>query len=516
MFGAGIAAVPALGLLAAPGRIVGSPGAELWGHLWVQGWHAAALPGWPTDTEGLLLRPGPWPVIDPLPTVIAALLGRFGGALGLDGAALGYNGVVLIGLLMAFLGGAALAQRLGGAPLLGGLAVAWSPAFMGGLCSGLTEDLGLGLLCFGLAALGRPGWRSSLGAGLALGLLPSAGLLQAWAGAVLLLLVGWGALRPGASRRSFVGSGLMAVVLAAPVAWPHLDRLGGLGHRSGAPPLGVEPLWALNPWRGADLASLLRPGAVDWGDALVRVHPGYLGLSVVVLAAFAGGAALRRWGPATALLIGAALGPTLCWMGQPTGLANPVAALLGLAPLAGLVNHHGRLLPVAAVGLAALASVGAARLSAGRPSRQWALIALVAVDLGLASPLPLPLPTAVAPPSAIAAALDGLPSGPLLVLPAAGPGVHPQRPLADQPRHGRVLALDPNRPGLVPGLFSAEQAAALGGLAAGRRPLPLSPWPEALAVIVVMEPWVGAAAAAWGPPDRRAHDGAAWVRPRAD
>lgn len=513
MFAAWIVAAPLLGLLGGPARLVGSPGAELWGHLWVQGWHAAALPAWPHRTEGLLLHPGPWPVIDPLPTLIAAALGRLGGALGLDGAVVGYNGLALIGVWVAFLGGWRLAARLGGDPRVGGLAVAWSPAFLGGLCSGLTEDLGIGLLGLGLAALGRPGWRSSLAAGLCLGLLPACGLLMAWAGAALVLVVALGALGAPAARRSLLGSALLAVILVIPTALPHLDRLGGLGHRSGAPPQGFEPLWPLNPWGAADLASLLRPGPVDWGGALIRLHPGYLGLSLVALAACAGGPLLRRWGPAALLLVGAALGPGLRWMGHPTGLPNPVAGLLGLLPFAGLLNHHARLLSVAALALAALASVGAARLCRAQPRVAWGLIALLAVDLGLASPLPLPLPTAAAPPTAITAALDALPPGPVLWLPASGPGVHPQRPLAEQARHRRILALDPNRPGLPPGLFPPDQAAALAGLALGQAPLPLVPWPEPLALIVVQEPWVAVAAAAWGPPSLQAADGAAWARP---
>ena len=72
------AAIAGAGLLGGGPSLLGYSGAELYGHAWVQWWHGESLPGWPAGTE-LAVGADPWPVIDPLPTLLGALGGRLVG-----------------------------------------------------------------------------------------------------------------------------------------------------------------------------------------------------------------------------------------------------------------------------------------------------------------------------------------------------------------------------------------------------------------------------------------------------
>jgi len=487
-------------LLWSPG-LLGAPGAEVYGHAWVQWWHGVALPAWPAGTD-LASGTDAWPVIDPLPTALAALVGR------LLGPVSGYNTWILLSVPLAFFGGARLARQAGGDPWVGGLTLALWPPLVGSLASGLTEDAAIGLAALAFSTLGLPGWRAGLWTGLALGALAWCGLVNAWFAA--LAAVGLGLVAGLRDRRAWPGLLLGAVVaaaLVAPLALMQGDRLLGVGHRSGAFTPRPEPLWRLNPWRGIDLLSLLAPGRQDPGDALIRFHPGYLGLSTLGLAVWGG---WSRWWPVLLLSAGVALGPGLSAGGQPLGISNPFAAAAALLPGGGLLNHHGRALLLGGVAMAALASRGAARLSA-RGRRIAAVV--VALDLALLSPLPLPLPTAPAAPPAAAAQLGALRPGPVLVVPAAGPGVHFQRPLFDQRAHGRRLLLSPNRPGLSPGLMRTDTGRWLAGLAFPEAaPPPESPvFPPAVAVVLAMPGYAEAVTAGLGPPDVTGADGsAAW------
>ncbi len=494
-------------LLGEPG-LLGYAGAEVYGHAWVQGWHAAALPGWPEGTD-LALGTERWPVIDPIPTLLAAAAGR------IFGAVAGYNLWILVSVGLAFLGGAALARREGGDPLVGGLALALAPSLAGSLASGLTEDGALGLAALGLALVGdRDPRRGALG-GLCLGLLAGSGLVLAWGAAWIALGFGIAAVaRERARWRSVLSGGVVALLVAAPFALAQGARLLGSGHRSGRAPELVEPLWRLNPWRGVDLASLLAPGGQDPGGALVRMHPGYLGLAALGLALFAG---RSRWWP---VLVGAVLlapGARLSWAGQPLGLDNPFAAALGVLPGGSLINHHGRLLLLGALALSALAARGAARLGPRLGRARPLIPALLALDLLWLSPVSLPLPVADAEPPDVATRLHELPPGPLLVVPVVGPGVHPQRALFDQRAHGRPLLLSPNRPGLP---SSLEREPSARWLASLTQPEPMAAPGElrlpGVAVLMVATPYVAAVEVVAGPPDLRGEDGAAWALEAAE
>lgn len=492
--------------------ILGAVGGEVWGHAWVQWWHGEALPGWPSGPGERVPGSRDWPVIDPLPTAVAAVLSR------VFGVVAAYDLVLLFGVFAAFVGGAWLAKQEDGDPWVGGLALALAPSFLGTLSSGLTEDLALGLAAVGLGLVGQLELRRAVWGGVCLGVLASCGLVLAWATGVVAIGLGLWAL-VGSKQRwktlvGLVAGAVTAGVLAIPPALLQGARLGGEGHRSGGFMSRYEPLWRLNPWRGVDLASFFVPGRVDPGDALVRMHPGYLGLSLVVLGLLGG---RSRW---WVVLLGAVLvapGEHLSWMGEPLDLSGPAVALSWI-PFGDLINHHGRLLMLGAIALSVLAARGAKR--AGQrwrsPIVRAGLLVVVGVDLVLLGPVPTPLPTADARPLGVYAdaAFDQLGGGVVLQLPAAGPGIHFQRPLFDQRVHGQPLLLDPNRPGL-PVAFSRTPSGRF--MASLPSPDAVAPpdevvWPDGVSLLVVSEPYVDWVASALGSPDLRASDSAVWKR----
>ncbi len=490
-------------------------GGEVWGHLWTWWWHGQALPAWPAGTD-LARGSSLWPVIDPLPTLLGGLLSR------LSSPVLAWNLLAVGALVLAFCGGAWCARRCGGHPWTGGLVLAMGPIFTGGLVSGLSEDLALGLLAVVLTLAlvptppGRqdalPSWPWALGLGLGLGSLAWCGLYLAWLGAGVALVAGLVRLRRQArALPRWICAAALAALLAAPPLLQHGERaLTGAGHHSGTRIERVEPLWRVNPWRQADLASFLAPGRADLPeDAVVRLHPVYLGLAALLLA-LAGGRSRWWWLLAAALLL--APGPSLRWAGQSLGLRNPAAQLLEWLPGGSQINHHARLFLLGQVALAMLASRGARRLKRWAP----AAAALVALEYALLAPLPWPLPSADAAAPDLLRELHVLPAGGLLWLPMGGPGISPQRALLDQRAHGRPLALDPNHPG--PPSWAAQSATAswLFGLgqhvapAAPGEPLPCELTERDLSCLAVAQPWSAEVERHLGPPDLQGADGAAW------
>jgi len=487
-------------------------GAEVWGHLWTWWWHGAALPAWPAGTD-LALGASSWPVIDPLPTALGALLFRLGGP------SLAWNLLFLSSIAGAFAGGAFAARRAGGDPLVGGFALAMGPIFTGSLLSGLSEDMALGLLAVVAALLLHPAPAAApaprawpLAAGLGLGLLAWCGPYLAFLGAAVAVGAGAVALvrRPRDLSRWAIAA-VIALILALPPLLAQGARAwSGTGHHAGALLTQVERLWRVNPWGAADLASFLVPGRVSLPtDAVVRLHPAYLGLLVLGLAVL-GGRSRWWWLLAAAVLV--APGDQIHLLGHPTGLPNPFSLALGWLPLAGRLNHHARLLLLSQVALAVLAARGARRLGRFAP---LALLA-VSLDYGLLAPLPWPLPGASAAAPGIAADLSALAPGGLLAVPMGGPGRSPQRPLLDQRVHGRRLALSPNQPGPPTFLSRSQLGRWLAALGRGPEPTP----PQSLdpsviiargyTVLLVSGPTWVQAAQGLGPPDLASPEAAAW------
>jgi hypothetical protein len=417
-------------------------GGEVFGHAWVQWWHGEALPAWPRGTD-LARGTDTWPVIDPLTTAIAAALGR------LFGWTVAWNLVVLGGVALAFVGGAVLARRCDGDPWVGGTVLALGPIFLGSLASGLTEDAGLGLIALALALLRSPSPRRILAGGALLGLAAWCGLVLAWFGALAAVVVCLPDLRQAERRGPVIGAAALALLLVLPAGLMQGDRLGGEGHRHGTAPELHEPLWQVNPWRQADLASFVVPGRAPLeAEHLLRLHPVYLGW-IPLLLALRGGRS--RWWALLALGVVTATGARLSLAGEPLGVPGPGGWLLDRLPFGGLVNHHARAMLVGQIALAVLAARGA---------KAWGRLAgpgvaaLVALELVLLSPVGLPLPTT---PAAVPAVFTDLPEGRggVLTVPVAGPGVHFQRPLYEQRAHGRPIPVDPNRPGTPYRAFEA-------------------------------------------------------------
>ncbi|MSP54258.1 MAG: hypothetical protein EXR69_01425 [Myxococcales bacterium] len=458
----------------ARGELVGSPRAETYGHAWVQAWTAEQWPAWPTGTS-LAAGTADRHVIDPLPTWIAGGLAR---AFGLTDA---WNLLVVGWIVLAALGGAALGRAAGLSPSFVAVGVVLSPIWRGSLWSGLTEDgaiglvlLALALLWAGTAELARGPMDGSaarararvLGAGILLGLSAWCGLYLAWFGAAAAL--GVGAWRAAAAQRNLtlppvVLAAALAVGIALPAVLPFQSRLSGEGHRFGAPPVQQEPLWRVNPWRASDVASFVAPGqdsagGIHFGEeplgtAFVREHPTWIGYPTLALA-------LVGSGPLTLPALGLAawsVGVHPSVAGHPlvgddgvTPTANLVARALDQLPLAGSFNHHARLWLLGQVACVVLAAAGIDRMR----RRLWRggilivplALAAVYADAAWLAPGPLALPGTSPDTPSIYGRLAELPSGPISVIGANGPGVHPQKLYFDQRAHGRALLANPDRP----------------------------------------------------------------------
>ena len=481
------------------GGLAGSPGAEVYGHAWVQAWAASSWPAWPTGTN-LADGAGAWAVIDPLPTWIVGGLAR------VVGATAAWNVWVALGVVLAAVGGGAFARAMGGSGPVGAAGVATMPIFLGSLTSGLTEDYALGIVALALAAI--LDGRRLLGA-LLLGLSAWCGLYLAWLGGLAAAAIGLWRIRDRPLR--WVLAGALALAVAAPATLPFRDRLAGVGHRAGTFTPRPEPLWRVNPWRGADLASFGAPGEQNVETAFVREHPVYVGYTTVGLAALGG------WHPAwLGVLACAAVAPgdNLAWAGAPTGVTNPAMSAFRRLPFAERFNHHARVMLLGQLVLVGLAARGGRRsgcwvlgfLGRGSPPQRpaggeapgppapadpgaaWVFAAALVVETAVVSPARLPLPVAPDDSPAIYAALSALPPDlPVAVVGAAGPGIHPQRVFFDQRAHGRVLLHNPNRP------------------VDGR--------PRAGSIVVALGDAVVRVTNERGAPTVIAQDGAAWVVP---
>ena len=443
--------------------LLGSGRAETYGHAWRQWWTASALPNWSTGPGTRLWNPVDLPLIDPLPTLISASIGR------ILGVEFGYNTWILLSIGLAFIGGVCLARRLGGDPLTGGTVLALSPPLLGSLNSGLTEDGAVGLVAISMALIGDRDWKRGALGGLLLGVSAFCGLVLAWAGGVMACVLGLGIIIHDRSRwKSLLAGAVGAIFLAWPAALLQGARITGEGHRSGLSPPRPPDLWPLNPIQGVDLASLIRPGRFDAGDALIHTHPGWLGIVALGLGIMAFRTYRFRTLPLWSFLgimICWSLGEQLYWTGTLLEITNPSTTLMTQLPFGELINHHARLLIVASVALAGLASLGAMHFVKGR---QWIPLVILIEMIGL-SPLSPILGVASSTAPDVLQQIDALPAGPLLVLPISGPGVHFQRPFLDQRVHERTLVADPQRPGLPtnidPDWRASESAAWLEDLA---------------------------------------------------
>ncbi|MFH1467383.1 MAG: hypothetical protein ABIO70_23570 [Pseudomonadota bacterium] len=378
------------------------------------------LVNWPAGARYVLVDPlnlGPWG--------LGAWLGP----------AAGYNMVLLCGLLVAGLGGALLARRIGGAPWLGALAAMACPTLLAGTFEGQTESFAVGWVALQLALLldfaDRGGRRRGALALLAIAATGYAGPYNAvWAGFVDLGVLGMLAAR---RRWPQLGRAAGVVVVAAlaclPLAWALLTarapEMSGSGARAALPELWEDPvMWRGFLHHGADLLDPWLPLQLTGGRPEMS-HTAYLGLAALILGVLAWARDRRRW----PWLLGAlgfallALGPWLYVQGRAPRLGGhavllPAGWLTALVPaVLGRLRRWERAAAVATLLLAPLVSTW------GRGARARLLgpvaALLIVGDLVLCAPMAWPLLHAAPPDMTPLAGLEGV--GAILELPRATP-----------------------------------------------------------------------------------------------
>ncbi|MBN1336771.1 MAG: hypothetical protein JXB39_12505 [Deltaproteobacteria bacterium] len=387
--------------------------------------HTGAM-GFPEGIDYVLVDPANLPAF-----AVGSLLGP----------AAGYNAVVWSGLVLAGLGGALLARRVGGAPWLGAIAAMACPTLLSAVSPGTTEDFAVGWVAIHLALLlgyvqagGTLRW---LGATLSLVLAvhggPYNGVWAALADAAVGCGLVWKARRDGwrpVGRALAVGGSALA--LCAPFAWTLLtERTPGLpGTRALAglqrPPLGSVLAFRTLPSPSADVLDLWLPAAFTGGKQPFA-STAYLGPVALLFAVGAVVRDRRRW-PWLAGALAFALVSLGAWIlvgGRPLRVGQglvpgPAAALMAALP--GLLARLTRWFRAGAVATFLLAPL----VSTWGRSRAGPVVALLVVlDAVVCSPVPWPLLATPAPDVA-----------PLLALPAPGALVDLPAEIRDRPPPG--------------------------------------------------------------------------------
>jgi len=482
----GIAAAATWPIVASPlSRMIGHADGDVWNHAWGPWWFWQSLGTGqlPWHTEWLN---APWGgvlwFIDPIGGVIGASMVGF---LGLEGT---YNAIIVLYVAAASFAASGLARRLGATTpgaYVASAAVAFGPYLLSEVHNGISEaaNLAPGILALWACAraLDEGRWRDWALVGLALGL--SALGSAYYALATGLVVAVWCALRlavrPRALHRQLPKAALGAA-LAGALSWPIADVMresvyadGALIHRAETQAEllilhnAVDPrtfLWPLG-FQSVDLES--------WGESFL--HSGYLGWSVVVMAAI-GAWRTRRFGLLAAALVAlsVSLGPHLFYDGAwVTNDANQRYALpyrlmqTVLPPQA--ITHSLRLAMPGIVGLSALAAAALAGVD-----RRWAVGAAAAVGLEMVTLGGAPWPVARTPEIDTSAqewiaeqpaeVVEGRPIATVLDLPGAvGNTMTTSRYLSLQATHRRPIPYRPDARGSTSAMVNARifQALAL-------------------------------------------------------
>jgi hypothetical protein len=387
-------------------------------HLW--GLWAAWETGQPLVIETTLLAA---PEGARVVLVDPAHLPVFGLGTALGGVVLGYNLVLYAGLVLASLGGAALARQAGGDPRIGALVGATCPSLVANAADGQTEGFAVGWVALGLAALlehrRQGGWRWGLAAALAWGAAAYGGPYNGvWAAIIGGCILVWDLRRPPQAARTaavLLGTALLCLPLAQAIFTARDGALPGSAARAGLPALVEDPsIYRGGERYGADLLDLFVPGPITGAEAPIS-HTAYLG----VVALGAALLALRRDRSAWPYLAGAlgfsalALGPYLFLAGSALQVGErpllaPAGMLIVAAPTLGRLTRWYRAGAVATLLLAPLVS----RLPLGRPRLGIGLAVALIVDALLLAPLQWPLHHAPPPD---ARALGALPAGSVIL-----------------------------------------------------------------------------------------------------
>ena len=342
------------------------------------------------------------------------------------GPAAAYNLVLLTGVVVMGLAGAALARVIGGSPALGAVVAMSCPTLLANAADGMTEGFGVGIVGLALAALLKcrqePQSRWWLVGGLLVGLTAWAGPYNAvWTALIGLGLASWAAVHRRWTRLWTLGraggvGGLVASPVAIAIFTARDEALPGGGKRSGLPEIVDNPdIFRGGMRTGADLLDPWLPGPLTGGQAEVS-HTAYLGLVVLLAAGFAVWRNPRQRWPWLAGALSFAvlsLGPWLYVGGiavrvgeDSAALAGPAGMVMLAVPVLGRLTRWYRAGAVASLLLAPLVATAA---SSRRPIIQAILTALIVADTLLLAPLAWPLHHTALPDP-----------GPLLDLPAEG------------------------------------------------------------------------------------------------
>ncbi|MCK6523235.1 hypothetical protein L6R49_17610 [Myxococcota bacterium] len=422
--------------------LLAAPGQEAPEHL-AGLWLAAQSGDWlVVDTELLAWPSGErFVLIDPLNLLIFRPLAAW--------PILAFNAVLWAGCALGGLAGALLSREGGGRLWVGALLGATAGPLGGMAAEGQTEAFTLPWAALALVALLAFVRAGGLGRGaLAAAVLaacfyggPYTGIFAALGAAVVGL---WWVRR----RPAVLGVGLLALVLAAPMAWATLTQrdegLPGSASRAQIPEPETDPEgYRGGLAHGADLSDAWAPLALT--GAAPRVgHSVYVGLSLWLLALVGLARSPRLWPWMLGALMFTALawGPWLLWRGEVlraggARLRGPVGALMGVFPPAQRLNRWYRAGVVAGYLLLPLAAAGLQRR--GRLPVEL-LAPLVAADALWAGPARWPRAEIAPRLGEEAAAWEG----PLLEIPAVTTASRAQAPGGENllllPLHGQPIS----------------------------------------------------------------------------
>ena len=472
--------------------LIGFENAEVYGHVWNYDWRLAEGFHGTNRTIGT----AEFPVIDLLPSII---IGAMSLVISLEAS---YNIWVLIMIATFGFSIAHLVKNEDGHVLSGVLVACLSPIFWGPINSGLIEDLGLTLVVLTWLLFHR---KKYVLTGVALGSIAYIGLLQSWMAGVT--LIGW-MIFHRTNWRDMVRVLMTSIVIVVPLIWRHSERLMSIGHRNFHMLRDYqEPFWMLNPWHHTDLASILWSHSEHFQNAIIRLHPAYIGWTVLAVALYARS---WKWLGLVAFCICASLGPTIYWMGDGTEISNPVVWLLSWIPGAGLINHHGRWMLLALIGLSVSVSIGLKRLR-----YRSVTLTVIGLEYLLFSPMGIPFMGFSRVDSSLLSQTQevSIPSDTrLLRLPIRGPDVVFQEALYEQTIHQHPLWLNPNRP-IVREWLTLNTESEWIEQVAFKSVLMGSCVPRGVGAILVKEPFVQRVTKILGEPSIQDASYALWTQP---
>lgn len=470
-----------------PQHLLGFHGAEVYGHAWTHVWRFQEFPSQFFGTRNALGVEN-FPPIDIIPLLVSNCFGIIGGPI------VGYNLWVVFSVILAGTGGYVLAKIEKGDPWVGAIVLSCSPIFLGTIYSGLTEDMGLGLAALSIAFLRK---RSFWGV-FFLALVGYSGLVLGWMTGIVALLVGIVDIKKHPNYwKHWLGFACITFILLSPLFWIHSERLAHQGHRFGSHLMELEPFWMLNPWKQGDIASLFALGAVDFSGEIIRLHPSYLGLSLLIVSIFARS---RFWWSLFFSFTLVSLGSSFRFLGTDSGILNPFRYLLELVPGYSLINHHGRFMLLSLVGWSVLVAKGA------KYAQKWLsifwIVFILLLDLIFFSPIGFSLPQTGSYTDTILKDVDLKQDGFLLRLPMMGPEISFQEALWEQIFHEEKLLLSPNRPGIQPFSTKTKQTEWMETLGFPDSTIPADFCiPERISGLLVLDQWSSQVQEKLGDPD---------------